>query len=314
MKFIHIVLLCILTMLTLSGCQTQQVQEPAAQMSDKHSVVATFFPFQQIAAAVLQDVATVESIVPPTAEPHGYNPTPKDISKVTSADIFITSGVEFEAFEHQLEEAAENALIIEASDGLTLLADTHDEHEGEQADEEHQEDEHNKGVDPHVWLSFENMNQIADTIAQEYILKYPESQSVVESNLAAFKSDIARVQSMYDTRLATCQKDTILVAHNAYQYLANEYGFDTISVAGLSPDTEPSPRQFAELIEEAREHNLSVVFFEELVNPTVSQAIATEVGAQTLPLNPGSVSPDGATLLEIWEQNLNNLVIGLECQ
>ena len=41
-----------------------------------------------------------------------------------------------------------------------------------------------------------------------------------------------------------------------------------------------------DLILFAKEHQVKVIFFEEMVNPKVSEAIAREVGAEVMRLNP----------------------------
>ena len=78
----------------------------------------------------------------------------------------------------------------------------------------------------------------------------------------------------------------MLVSHNAFSYLARDYGFEIVGLSGLSPEAEPTPQQIKALVDEAREHDLKYVFYEEFVDPRVSAAIASEVGAEVLELNP----------------------------
>ena len=89
-------------------------------------------------------------------------------------------------------------------------------------------------------------------------------------------------------------------------------------IAGLSPDAEPSPQQLADIVKFAKDNNVKYIFFESLVSPKLSQTIATEVGAQTLVLNPIEGLSDeelaqGKNYLTVMQDNLTNLQTALQC-
>jgi zinc transport system substrate-binding protein len=85
------------------------------------------------------------------------------------------------------------------------------------------------------------------------------------------------------------------------------------------PDSEPSPRQLIELARQIRGHNLRYVYYEELIEPRVADILSRETGATLLLLHGAhNVSRDeldrGVTFLELMENNLRNIKMGLECQ
>lgn len=378
MKYI---LLLILVSMTLLGCtQTQQ--------NDSDFIVGvTFYPYYDLTRHIVGEVAEVFSVVPPTTEPHSFQPSARDIARLQNIDVFVATGVEFEAFEQSLiNSLPSSVIVIFASEGITLLDSDHhhddhydDHHELEEfceanggvwiedhkecenlsrslcesmggefescesacrhdADDvvcmtvcvevcefdhhdEHHESEHSDGhghshtgLDPHVWLSPQNAIHIAQNIERVLSSEFLEHSSTFAANLDLLISELTELHIDFETRLSNCARDTILVTHNAYQYLARDYGFNVVSISGLSPESEPSPRELAQLIDIAREKELSYVFFEELVDPRVAQTIAREVGAQTLTINPVEGSIEGQTYIEIMRENLNNLAIGLECE
>ncbi|GAB3943143.1 hypothetical protein GCM10027614_31360 [Micromonospora vulcania] len=90
-----------------------------------------------------------------------------------------------------------------------------------------------------------------------------------------------------------------MTSHTAFGYLADRYGLDQVGVTGLSPDVEPSPQRLAQVIEEARAHKTTTIFFETLVSPKVAETIAGEVGARTAVLDPieGLAAGTGADYL-----------------
>ncbi len=291
------------------------------------TVVATFYPYYEAAKAVLGDVGEVSSLVPTNIEPHSFEPTPRDIQRLSQADLFITTGLEFEEFENRIVGTLPDTVhIINGSQGISILSfsDEHsdDEHsDDEHSDDEHSDDEHsddahshNHGnTDPHVWLSPNNMIQIVQNIATQLSEKNNTFSSIFQANANAYIGELDVLHQEFESGLSQCEKNVIIVGHNAYSYLAEDYGFEVESISGISPEFEPTPRQIERLIHMAREYNISVVFFEEFANPRVSQVIATEVGAQTLPLYPLEGEVEGEDYLSLMKINLENLRVALEC-
>ena len=119
--------------------------------------------------------------------------------------------------------------------------------------------------------------------------------------------------------LGKCEKNDIVVAHEAFGYLARRYGFIQHAIAGLSPDAEPSSKALAEVSGVAKLKNIKYIFFESLVSPKLAEAVAREIGASTLVLNPVEGLSDqdlsqGKNYFTEMRNNLNNLKTALVCQ
>ena len=111
----------------------------------------------------------------------------------------------------------------------------------------------------------------------------------------------------------------MIASHNAFTYLANRYDLNIVSISGLSPNEEPSPKRLAEIADFARQNNVKYIFFEMLVQPRLSETIAREVGAQTLVFNPLEGLTDeeiaqGENYLSVQRKNLSNLRTALDCK
>ena len=78
----------------------------------------------------------------------------------------------------------------------------------------------------------------------------------------------------------------IIVSHQAFSYLAGAYGLTQESIRGISPDEEPDPARMTEIIRFAKERDVKVIFFEEMVSPKIAETIAKETGAQVMVLSP----------------------------
>ncbi|HII17075.1 TPA: zinc ABC transporter solute-binding protein [Candidatus Woesearchaeota archaeon] len=318
--------MCMPLLLLAFGCAQQ---EPFQQESDEGriTIAATFFPLYDLTRNIAGDYATAFSVVPQGAEPHDYEPKPSDILRLSEAGGFVTLGLglEFERIEETLIEGAGNGIvIIDAGIGVPLINSEEDDHTEEDAGELVQSEVHEEetaaqehrhtGLDPHIWLSPRNMIIMAGTVSEGLQKLDPEHAQEYKANAEAYIARLEALDEAFSSGLSDCAKDTILVNHMAFTYLADAYGFSQIAVGGLSPEIEPTPKQIQELIREAREHDIAYVFYEEFVDPKVAYAIAAEVGAKALELNPAEGTKDAdAGYLSLMEKNLANLRLALEC-
>ena len=117
-----------------------------------------------------------------------------------------------------------------------------------------------------------------------------------------------------------CKDHTVLLSHAAFQYLAKRYGFRTLSVGGFSEEQEPSPKDFAGLIESAKRLGLHFIFFEKQSNPKLAEALAAEIGGETLDLYhiDGGFTIEESSNPNLYEDqmraNLENLRRAMECK
>lgn len=274
--------------------------------------VALFYPLYDVTRNVAGDRMSVKSFIPAGVEPHSFDPSPSDLMSLSSAKVFVGTGINFEGMEERFEGSLNpNAVIIHAFDGIDVIEgiDVHKEEETEEVEEEHGED-----IDPHVWLSPKNMIVITNNVKEGLKRENPENADFYEQNAANYVSQLQQLDSDLQNGLASCRKDKILTTHAAFSYLARDYGFEQVPIYGLSPEAEPTPHQIAALVDAAKANDLKYVFYEELVDPRVSETIAREVGARTLALNPVESGSEQESYIGIMRKNLDNLRVALECE
>lgn len=302
-----------------AGCASNSNPKPTEVNTEKPTVVATFFPIAEVSRAVVGDLANVIVITPEGTEPHDYEPTPKQIEQILSADVFFMNGEGLDPWSEKLRADLDGkkVIILELTDGIELKeGHTHDEHETETKDEHDEASE--AGKDPHVWLDPTVMMRAATALRDEMMTIDPNNATRYAQQTQVFLSALESLDQAYKTGLSTCEKNSIIVSHDAFAYLSGRYGFTTHAIAGLSPSAEPSAKQLAELADEARENKTEYIFFESLVSPKLAETLAAEVGAKTLVLTPlegrnEEEAAANATYISLMEQNLNNLKTALAC-
>ncbi|NBD74110.1 zinc ABC transporter solute-binding protein [Patescibacteria group bacterium] len=194
-------------------------------------------------------------------------------------------------------------------------AEHEEEHEEKHADESH-EDEHGHehgAYDPHTWLDPVLFSETIEHLAEAVSALDPENADTYEANAAALQDELAALHSEYDTALATCSMDEVIVSHDAYSYLAERYGITMHTIAGLSTQDRPSAQTLAALKEEAEE-GVGAILLEENSIAAFGETLAAETGLTTLPVDPiASAIPQGEDYLTLMRANLETLRTALQC-
>jgi zinc transport system substrate-binding protein len=281
------------------------IYKPATQ-SSKLQITASFYPLYYFSQQIAGDKANVINITPAGAEPHDYEPTAQDIAQIENSKLLILDGTGLEAWGSSIKQNLnpKNTVVLTVGDGII----------NQKVMEDGQE-----VIDPHIWQSPPIDRQIVDKITQALIQIDPVNSSYYQTNADALKVKLDNLDAQYKQGLANCSENNIITSHAAFGYLATAYGLNQVSIAGLSPDAEPSPQQLADIVKFAKANNVKYIFFESLVSPKLSDTIATEVGAKTLVLNPieGLTNDEiaqGKTYFTEMQNNLTNLRIALQCK
>ena len=306
----------------LSACSSTTTSTPEVETSsispeiEKISVAASFYPLAYVAEQVLAGVAEVNVIAAGNTEPHDFELSPSHIATITNSDFAIYIPDFMPAFDGALNDLAPEQ-IIDATNGINLLKANHDDeaHEHEHEEEGHDEDaDHDHGdADPHLWLHPLNMTVIANQISDVVIAQNPELSETINSNLNNFQNLITDLDNQYQANLANCKIDTLLVSHEAFGYLADQYGFTQLGISGVSPEAEPSPARLAEVAKVAKEINATTIYYETIVDPSVANTLASEIGLVTAVLDPIETKPQDGDYLYAMQENLEAIVLGQGC-
>jgi zinc transport system substrate-binding protein len=293
---------------------------PFTLHAENVSVITTIFPLKEFAQAVGGDRVKVTQLLPPGAEAHTWEPRPSDIIKLSRADVFLYIGSEMEPWVSGILKSIENPtlVIIEASQGLSLLRADHAEALGE---EHHPDHETMRGrFDPHIWLNFDYDQKIVDKIVEALSKRDSDGSEYYRRNAEVYKAKLRDLDLRYRKALGTCEsKKIILGSHAAFAYLAQQYRLTQVPLYGISPNADPTPKKMAEVITLAKKYRARAIYYEELVSDKLAKTIANEVGAKTLVLSTGENLTQKqieakVTFLALMEQNLENLTYGLTCK
>ncbi|WP_295761632.1 metal ABC transporter substrate-binding protein [uncultured Oscillibacter sp.] len=305
-------LLCAL--LLLSACGPALPEE-----TDRLQIAAAVFPAYDFARAAAGGRADVTLLLPPGAESHSYEPTPADILRVQSCDLFIYLGGESDAWVDAILSAIEpEGEALRMIDCVDLLEE--ETVEGMQGGHEHEhEEDHGHlgevvGMDEHVWTDPRNAAVITRTIGERLSALDPANAEAYAAGAEGYARELEALDRDFAAFFEGLPGRTIVFGDRfPLRYFAEAYGLDYYAAfPGCGAQTEPSAATVAFLTEKVREEGLPAVWYIEFSNHLVADSIAEAAGVRTAQFHTcHNVSradlEAGATYLSLMRGNLEAL-------
>jgi zinc transport system substrate-binding protein len=285
----------------------------ASQDDGRLQVVATNFPGYDFARAVCGDAADVTLLLPPGAESHSYEPTPKDILTVQSCDLFVYVGGESDAWVDTILSSLDKPVnTLKMLDCVQTLEEETIEGMTEEAEEPGEGE--TTEIDEHVWTSPANAVLIVNATAAELSELDDADKETYLANAADYTAQIEALDQGFQDFFASVSNKTMVFGDRfPLRYFAEEYGVRCYAAfPGCSTQTEPSAATIAFLTDKVKEEQLGTVYYIEFSNHLVADSIAEATGAQTALFHScHNVSQQeldaGATYVSLMSQNLETL-------
>lgn len=271
---------------------------PGSATRGRPQVVASFYPLYEAGIRVGGDRVEVTNLTPPGVEPHDVELATDDVDLLEDADVVLYAGAGFQPAVEEVAERSEG-VAVDVLDGLALRP----------AEE---------GRDPHVWLDPELMLAIVRRAESALTEADPDGAGIYRRNADAYGADLRDLDADFEQGLSDCDRDTIVVSHAAFGYLAFAYGLRQEAITGISPEAEADPARLDELAELVEAQGVTTIFTETLVSPELAETLAREVGVRTDVLNPiegltEGQQADGEDYISLQRENLAKLREALGC-
>lgn len=282
--------------LVAAGCGDDESGGGGGQIE----VVATTPVVEDLVRNVGGDRIEPTALLAPNADPHEYEPRPRDIRSLTGAAVVFRSGGDLDDWlGDAIESAGGDAPVVTLIDDVRQLRS-----EGE--------------IDPHWWHDPANAERAVRAIRAALEKADPDGRATygrrADTYLAKLRALDRDVRRCLDAVPAAQRK--LVTTHDALGYYARHYGIDVIGtvIPSLSTQGQASAGATRELIDTIRRERAKAVFAESSVSSKVERAIAREAGARvgkelwadTL----GPAGSSGATYLRAMAFNTAALVDG----
>ena len=273
--------------------------------------VATFSILGNLLAEVAGDKAELSVVVGPDIDAHAYQPRPSDARALADAKVLVSNGLGFEGWIDRLAKAApfKGKAVVASTGVATIPAAPGGGHAHGHS--------HGHGPDPHCWQDVQRVRTYVANIAKGLAEADPPNAAHYRDRAQAFDRRLVELDAWVKEEIAKVPADKrrAITGHDSFRYFSSAYGVKFQSPRGYHTRSEPSARDVAALIREAREQRIKALFVENMTNPGLVDQIARESGAVVGPrLYTDALSgPDGPapTYEKMMRHNVTALVAGM---
>ena len=255
----------ILSTICLVGC-SKEVKEEAVK--EKPIIAVSIVPEKTFVEAVCGDLVDIVTLVPSGSSPENYEPTAQEMEKFSNASLYFSIGVPTE--EANILPNVGDVKVISLQDEVAAVYEDRTFESGER--------------DPHIWLSPKRVKVMVETIIREMSELDPENKNTYEKNAADYIAQLDDVDQEIKDALKDVESKKFIVYHPAFGYIADDYGLQMYSLE--EEGKEATAGHLQDMIDLAKKENIKVIFYQEEIDSSQSEAFAEEIGGKTIQLAP----------------------------
>jgi zinc transport system substrate-binding protein len=259
----------LLAILFFSSCS------PGGTDTGERIITVSIAPFKYFVSKIGGDDFTVNVMVPAGANPHIYEPFPKQIFNLRKSVGYVSNG--YLGFEvtwlDRFYDSNRTMKKLSLSKNIAPLGSSH-LHEGD----------HVEGADPHYWVSPKCALIMASSVRDFLCELNPAGRSKYEANYQELSLRIRELDEKATGLFSGVKPRSFMIFHPNLGYLARDYGLEEIAVE--YEGKEPPPSRMKELIDRARNEHIKTIFVQREYDTKNASAIAHEIGARLQIIDP----------------------------
>ncbi len=250
----------------LAGCNTNENET-------QKTITISIAPQKYFAKALLPDNYDINMMVPPGASPATYEPTPKQLQKLSQSEIYVRIGkIEFEqVWMPKIKDINPELKVVDASEGVDFIEDGNGHG-------------HVHEADPHIWTSPILAKQMTKNMSEAFIAQFPEDKEAINKNTEKLLKELEEIHQAIQGQLAAHSGKAFLIYHPALAYFARDYELRQMAIEHHGK--EPSASDMTHILEKAKKENISTVFIQQQFDQRSAVTIADEIGAEVVVINP----------------------------
>lgn len=246
------------------------------------TIAVSVVPQAEFVEKVGGDKVKTVVIIPPGADPHTYEPSPKEVQEISKARMLVTLGVGMpfeEVWIDRFKSMNSDTLIVNCSEGIELRELKEHNHEGEnESSDEHEE------LDSHIWTSPANAKIMVEETYEGLVKLDPENQAYYAQNRDAYIKELDALDARIREKLKGAEGSSFMVYHPSWGYFAAEYGLNMITVE--IEGKEPSAQDLTKIVDLAKEKNVKVIFVQPQFSTRSAEVLAKEIGGEVVAVDP----------------------------
>ena len=306
--------------LVLAACGSESSSsDSSAPASDALTIAASFYPLSEIVETVTNGLSVkIVNLTPPGVGAHDHELTANQLDDLTTVDaVFYLGGGLQPSVEKAVAQLDSAIKVTNLADYATTIDAAKEEEEEGHSDDDHDHEDHGD-TDPHVWLDPANMVSMTQAVVTVLTALSPDSKTTLDTNATTYIAELEQVGKAIDTTFTNCASRSLVTSHDAFGYFAARAKLDTVPIAGVNPENEPSAKELEAIAKVARDAKATTVFFEAQLPDGLAKTVASSIGAEVDAINPIETlsSADlnaGKNYISVQTQNIENVAKGLRC-
>ena len=263
-----IVLLCIISTSTF------------ALENGKHVIVCSTTQIADFTKQIVGDDAIVKCILGPGADPHTYQPTPKDAMLVEGADLCLQNGLHLEG-KNWMKTLAKDAAkpLATCTQGIAPLVMSYESKKDGKTVVE-------MVSDPHAWFTPKNAAVYVSNITKNIIKVDGANKANYIARATLYNQSLSALDGWIKSQFNAISPDKriLVTSHDAFNYFCNAYGFKNKAPVGWSTGSEigggMTPATRNTVTESIKSFGVKAIFVETSINPKLIRTIAKEAGVK----------------------------------
>ncbi len=283
------------------------------------NILASTYPVYQITRNVVRDAegVTVALLLPSSLGcPHDYTLTPRDMRKLTKADLLVVNGLGLEEFlGAPLKKANQKIKLIDSSKGIKDLLEFSDEggdgHSRHCKDHKH----HYESINPHLFASPAIVAKLAENIAKGLAEHDSENSEKYRQNAKNYAKKMKKLAEEFEALGKGLKNNRIVAQHGIFDYLARDTGLKIIAVIQVHSGEQPSASTMLRIIKKIKNKKPGVIITQPQYSDKIALTISEETGIPMVKLDPVATGPLDSPLdyyEKIMKKNLEVLKSSLK--
>jgi zinc transport system substrate-binding protein len=286
---------------SLIGCR--QAPTPTTQAVAKPvTVTVTLPPQAYFVQRIGGDRVQVNTLIEAGIDPHTYEPKPEQLRQMANSQLYLAIGDGMEqGWLSRFTGTNPQLQVTDTSQGIIKIPQVFAGHDhghahGHEQGEKSPGHENEAGLDPHIWLSPRLVKQQAQTIYQALVKQDPQHQAEYQANLQQFLGELEQLDQQIRQQLKPVKNRAFMMFHPEWGYFAKDYGLKMLAIQ--AEGQEPSAGQLADIINQAKQNQVKVIFTQPEFSPQTAEVIAKQLGIKVIPIS--ALSGD-------WKNNLQQV-------
>jgi zinc transport system substrate-binding protein len=255
------------------------------------AAAASISPLAALVREVGGDLVDVETLLPPGASPHGYEPQPGVVRSLATAEVEFVIGRGLDGWAESIARGANpNIRIVRVGTDLP--------------GPEPPSDPSDREGDPHVWCDPVKAEAIARRIGEALASLRPDEADRLRARAEDEVGRIAVIDSICAARLTPLRDVPFASLHGGLLHMVARYRLNQVALLQPFGEREPTPRYLKDVVDTIRKTGARAIFTEPQVSPQLAQVVGKETGIPVVQVDaiggiPGRMSYSELILFDV---------------